>query len=90
MKCTAQVYPAPPTKSRAPSSLLPESPSSLLPESPSSLPLWQVTSGGQEQYDFQVKCTAQVYPNFYPPLVTSGDQTKSSMLSGHADIGFRS
>ena len=25
---------------------------------------WQVTSGGQLQYYFQMKCTAQVYPKF--------------------------
>ena len=36
MKYTAQVYP-PLTKSRAPSSFVPESPSSFMPESPSSL-----------------------------------------------------
>ena len=40
---------------------------------------WQVTSGGQEQYYFWMKCTAQIYPMFYLPLVTSGDQEQHAV-----------
>ena len=61
MKCPVQVYP-PPTKSRAPSSLLSGSPSSLLPESPSSLLPVTITFTARVTFKFTARVTFKNTP----------------------------
>ena len=90
MKCTAQVYPKfsdgsvhAVVNSRAPSDDVYRSRVTFkfIGRVTFKFTPCQVTSGGQDQYYFQMKCTAQVYPKFYPPLVTSGDQEQHKARS---------